>query len=103
VSLFSFAVFYASPACKEKLVWDRRAFWPFALSGVFETVAVLFMLNAFASGPVFVVSPIAATAPIWTMLLAAVFLREIESINFLTVLGTVCVVGGVVAISVVHR
>jgi DME family drug/metabolite transporter len=101
VSLLAFAVFYVSPACKEKLVWDRRAFWPLALSGTFETLAVLFMLIAFASGPVFVVSPIAATAPIWTMLLAAIFLREIESINFMTVLGTLCVVGGVVAISLV--
>ena len=103
VSLLSFAIFYASPSCKEKLVWDRRALWPLALSGLFETVAVLFMLIAFASGPVFIVSPIAATAPIWTMLLAAIFLREIESINFMTVLGTVCVVAGVVAISLVNR
>jgi DME family drug/metabolite transporter len=103
VSLLSFAIFYASPACKERLVWDRRAFWPLALSGIFETLAVLFMLIAFSWGPVFIVSPIAATVPIWTMLLAAVFLRELESINFMTVLGTLCVVAGVVAISLVNR
>jgi uncharacterized membrane protein len=101
VSLLSFAAFYASPACKEKLVWDRRAFLPLVFSGVFETVAVLFMLIAFASGPVFIVSPIAATVPIWTMLLAAIFVRELESITFMTVLGTACVVAGVVAISLV--
>jgi uncharacterized membrane protein len=102
VSLLSFAAFYASPACKEKLVWDRRALWPLVVSGVFETLAVLFMLIAFASGPVFIVSPIAATVPIWTMLLAAIFLREVESINLMTVLGTVTVVAGVVAISLVR-
>jgi uncharacterized membrane protein len=102
VSLLSFAAFYASPACKEKLVWDRRALWPLVVSGVFETLAVLFMLIAFASGPVFIVSPIAATVPIWTMLLAAIFLREVESINLMTVLGTVSVVAGVVAISLVR-
>jgi uncharacterized membrane protein len=103
VSLLSFAIFYASPACKEKLVWDRRALWPLALSGLFETLAVLFMLIAFASGPVFIVSPIAATVPIWTMLLAAIFLRELEAISFVTALGTVCVVAGVIAISLVNK
>jgi uncharacterized membrane protein len=73
----------------------------FAISGLFETIAVLFMLIAFASGPVFIVSPIAASVPIWTMLLAAIFLREHESINALTAIGAVCVVAGVVAISLV--
>jgi drug/metabolite transporter, DME family len=102
VSLLSFAAFYLSPACKEKLVWDRRAFGSLALSGIFETLAVLCMLIAFAAGPVFIVSPIAATAPIWTMLLAAIFLRELESINILTVIGTLAVVAGVVAISLVQ-
>jgi hypothetical protein len=67
IALLSFAAFYASPACKDKLVWDRRAFWPLALSGIFETFAVLFMLVAFASGPVYIVSPISATVPIWTL------------------------------------
>jgi uncharacterized membrane protein len=102
VSLVAFAAFYVSPACKEKLVWDRRAFWPLAFSGVFETLAVLFMLIAFASGPVFIVSPISATVPIWTMILAALFLKELESITVMTALGTVSVVAGVVAISLVQ-
>jgi len=101
VSLLSFAAFYISPACKEKLVWDRLAFWPLVLSGLCETMAVLFMLIAFASGPIFIVSPIAATVPIWTMLFAVIFLRELESINLLTILGTIAVVAGVVAISLV--
>ena len=101
VSLLTIGAFYISPACKEKLVWDRRAFQPFVLSGVFETLAVLFMLIAFASGPVFIVSPIAATSPIWTMLLAALFLRETEKFNLASVFGTISVVAGVIAISLV--
>lgn len=101
VSLLAFAAFYLSPACKEKLVWDRRAFWPLTLSGLFETMAVLCMLTAFASGPVYIVSPIAATVPIWTILLAAIFLREVESFTMVSVIGTLCVVAGVIAISLV--
>jgi uncharacterized membrane protein len=101
VALLSLAAFYISPACEEKLVWDRRALWPLVLSGTFETLAVLFMLTAFASGPVVIVSPISATAPIWTMILSAIFLREIEKIDRASVIGTICVVAGVVAISLV--
>jgi drug/metabolite transporter (DMT)-like permease len=98
----AFAAFYASPACEDKLVWDRRAFWPLAISGTFETLAVLFMLVAFASGPVYIVSPISATAPIWTLLIGAIFLRELEQISAATVLGTILVVAGVVIISQVQ-
>jgi drug/metabolite transporter (DMT)-like permease len=100
-ALLSFAAFYVSPACEEKLVWDRRAFWPIAVSGVFETAAVLLMLVAFASGPVVVVSPIAATAPIWTMIFSAIFLREFERVDRCSVIGTISVVAGVVLISLV--
>ena len=101
VALLSFAAFYLSPACEEKLVWDRRAFWPLMLSGIGETLAVLFMLMAFATGPVYVVSPISATVPVWTMILGAIFLRQIESINLASVIGAITVVAGVIAISLV--
>jgi len=101
VSLLSFAMYYALPVCGEKLVWDRRAFWPFLISGVFETAAVLLMLFAFTLGPVVIVSPIASTTPIWTAILSAIFLRKVERINLASVIGTVCVVAGVIAISLV--
>jgi uncharacterized membrane protein len=101
VSLLSFAMYYALPVCGEKLIWDRRAFWPFLISGVFETTAVLLMLFAFTLGPVVIVSPIASTTPIWTAILSAIFLRKVERINLASVIGTACVVAGVIAISLV--
>ena len=101
VSLIAFAIFYATPACKDKLVWDRRALWPFLFSGLGETMAVLFMLNAFAHGTIAVVSPISATSPIWTALLGAIFLRQFEKFTLASVIGTLCVVAGVIAIALV--
>jgi uncharacterized membrane protein len=101
VSLLSFAMYYALPVCGEKLVWHRRAFWPFLISGFFETAALLLMLFAFTLGPVVIVSPIASTTPIWTTILSAIFLRKVERINLASVIGTVCVVAGVIAISLV--
>ncbi|HXG53018.1 MAG TPA: DMT family transporter [candidate division Zixibacteria bacterium] len=99
ISLLAFGVYYALPICGEKLVWDRRAVKPILLSGAFETLAVLLMLFAFSRGPVVVVSPITATAPIWTVILAAIFLREFEHVTPASVLGTICVVAGVIAVS----
>lgn len=102
ISLLSFAAYYATPANQEKLVWDRRSLWPFLLSGLGETLAVLFMLNAFAHGPVVIVSPISATSPIWTALLGAIFLRQLEGLTWASMLGTISVVIGVIAITLVR-
>jgi uncharacterized membrane protein len=101
VSLLAFAVYYLTPINNDRLVWDRRALRPFLLSGLAETSAVLFMLQAFAHGPVVIVSPISATSPIWTALLAAIFLREHERLTGASVVGTISVVAGVIAISLV--
>jgi len=101
ISLLAFAVYYYTPLSKDKLVWDRRALWPFLFSGLAETLAVLFMLNAFANGTVVVVSPITATSPIWTALLGAIFLRQLEKFTPASVIGTLCVVAGVITIALV--
>jgi hypothetical protein len=39
ISLVALAIYYATPLRNEKLR-DRRAFWPFLISGFFETLAV---------------------------------------------------------------
>ncbi|HVO94192.1 MAG TPA: GRP family sugar transporter [Terriglobales bacterium] len=100
-SLMAFAVYYWTPANNDKLVWDRRALAPFLLSGLGETMAVLFMLHAFSVGSVVTVSPITATSPIWTTLLGAIFLRRIEQFTAASVIGTLSVVAGVIAIALV--
>jgi DME family drug/metabolite transporter len=102
VSLIAFAAYYTTPMCKEKLIWDRRAFWPFLISGILETSSVLLLLIAFSLGPVVVVSPISATTPIWTLIITATFLRKVESINLATAVGTVLVVAGVVALALAY-
>jgi drug/metabolite transporter (DMT)-like permease len=100
-SLLAFGLFYWTPLNRDKLVWDKRALWPFLLSGLGETLAVVFMLQAFAIGSVVTVSPITATSPIWTALLGAIFLRQLERFTVASILGTLCVVAGVIAIILV--
>jgi DME family drug/metabolite transporter len=101
VSLSAFAIYYWSPASADKLAWDRRALIPFLVSGTGETLAVLFLLLAYANGPVVIVAPISSTVPIWTMTLAAVFLRDVEHFTRASIIGAFLVVVGVIAISLV--
>ena len=98
ISLLCFSSTLAFPAMRERVVWNPNSLVPFILAGVFETSAVLLMLTAFVTGPVVLVSPIAATSPIWTLLMSVVFLRDIERVSRYAVLGTLCVVVGVIAI-----
>jgi len=98
ISLICFACTLRFPVMRGRIVWHPKSLLSFISAGVFETLAVLFMLNAFVSGPVVVVSPIAATSPIWTLVIGAVFLRDLERINRFAVIGTLCVVIGVIGI-----
>jgi uncharacterized membrane protein len=98
ISLISFVAYLSLPTTTERLVWNQRAFWPFMWASLFETLGILFMLTAFVSGPVVLVSPITATSPIWTLLMSSIFLRDLERINLNSIIGTLCVVVGVIAV-----
>jgi uncharacterized membrane protein len=81
-------------------VWHPKGILHFAASGFFEAIGALLSLVALSTGRVVVVSPIVATTPLWNLLIAIVFLRGREEINLRTIVGTVCVVIGSIAIAV---
>jgi DME family drug/metabolite transporter len=98
VSLAGFSIYLAASPRSQKVVWDRRAFWPFMGTGVFETLSILCIITAISMGRVVVVAPIAASYPIWALIEARIFLRQMEPINLKTVLGILSVVAGNAAI-----
>lgn len=98
VSLIGFLGYLALSPSSERLVWNRKAIWPFLVTGVSETLSILFIVTALSIGSVVVVAPIAATYPVWALLGTVVFLRDLEQINALTIMGTVSVVMGTTAI-----
>jgi drug/metabolite transporter, DME family len=98
VSLAGFSIYLAASPRSQKMVWDRRAFWPFMGTGVFETLSILCIITAISMGRVVVVAPIAASYPIWALIEARIFLRQMEPINLKTVLGILSVVAGNAAI-----
>jgi uncharacterized membrane protein len=79
-------------------VWNRRAVWPFLTTGLCETMSILCIITAISLGRVVIVAPIAASYPVWSLILAGIFLRDVESIHWKVVAGIVSVVVGNFAI-----
>jgi uncharacterized membrane protein len=55
-------------------------------------------MTSLSLGRVVVVAPIAATYPVWALIGAKLFLREVEKITLKTVVGILSVVAGTIAI-----
>ncbi len=84
---------------ERKVIWHRRAVIDFFLSGFFEALGALLTLIALTTGRVVIVSPIVATTPLFSLMISLIFLRGKERITTVTVLGTMAVVVGTIAIT----
>ena len=69
-----------------------------SLAGIFQGLAVASLFQALSRAPVTVVSPIYACTPLLTLILARIFLRRLETIDFILVVGTLLSVAGVVLV-----
>jgi DME family drug/metabolite transporter len=78
----------------------RRGALFFAGAGIFSATGVASMFLAIERAEVVVVSPISSTHPLFTLLLAAILLRDLERITMTIVIGALLVVAGIVLISV---
>lgn len=76
----------------------RRTYAYFAGSGTLTAVALLSLFAALQIGRVVVVDPLAATAPLFTTVFAAVLLRDLERVTLRLVAGAVLIVIGVVLV-----
>lgn len=97
VALSAYAV---TAARGDVLDAPRRTYGYFAASGTITAVALLSLFAALRAGRVVVVDPLAATAPLFTAVFAAVLLRDLERVTRRLVLGVVLVVVGVVLVVV---
>jgi drug/metabolite transporter, DME family len=98
VTLLAFAGYMTISSQKPRLVWDRRAFWPFVCTGIFETFSIFLIITALSIGPVVVIAPIASTYPVWSLIGAKLFLRDVERIGLRATVGILSVVAGTAAI-----
>ena len=93
----SAVVIWIIAACSRReasRVYTRRGILWFALTGLFNSSAVLALYAALEAGTVNMVSPIAATYPLFTLILNTVILRE-ERLSTRLMGGVVLMVGGV--------
>ncbi len=98
VSLGGFLIYLAVSPRSQRLVWNRGALWPFLITGLSETLSILCIITAISMGRVVIVAPIAASYPIWSLIFAGIFLRDVEAINWKIVTGILSVVAGNFAI-----
>jgi uncharacterized membrane protein len=83
------------------LARPKRTYAYFAGSGVLTTVAMLSLMAALGleSGRVAIVDPLVATAPLFTVLFAAVLLRDLERVTRGVVVGAALIVVGAALIT----
>ena len=98
VSLAGFVIYRAITPNKQRLDWNRKALWPFLSTGIFETLSIVFIMTSLSLGRVVLVAPIAATYPVWALVGAKIFLRDVEKIATQTIIGILSVVAGTIAI-----
>ncbi len=87
---------------RDALEKPRESYRYFAVSGLLTTVAMLSLMAALGleAGRIAIVDPLVATAPFFTLVFAAVLLRDLERVTRGVVAGAVLVVVGAVLITI---
>ncbi len=99
-ALVALAAYAVVAGRRDVLDAPRRTYAYFAGSGTLTAVALFSLFAALQIGRVVVVDPLAATAPLFTAVFAAVLLRDLERVTPRLVAGAVLIVVGVVLIVV---
>jgi uncharacterized membrane protein len=78
---------------------NRQCFWWFLAAGITISLAMVCIYYALDLGKVSVVIPIASTGPFFSLILAALFLRDVERVTSRIVLSAAMIVGGVLLLT----
>ena len=77
--------------------WKSMSF--IGVSGLSTTASIVSQLFAVQRADVVIVAPLLATFPLWTLLLAHIFIARMEQITLRLVIGTIVTVAGVIAVA----
>jgi uncharacterized membrane protein len=84
---------------RELAMGNRESYQNFGLSGVCVFLAMFTLYEALIRAPVSVADPILGTAPLFTAIVAASVLKDVERITRGFIIGTVMIIAGVVLLS----
>ncbi len=86
---------------KSQETWkmNRQCFWWFLAAGVTISLGMTCIYYALDLGKVSVVIPISSTGPFFSLVLAAIFLRDVEKVTLRIVISATMIVGGVVLLT----
>jgi drug/metabolite transporter, DME family len=82
---------------KNRDTWkmNRQCFWYFLAAGIMISLGMVAIYYALDLGKVSVVIPISSTAPFFSLIFTAVFLRDVERVTLKIVMAATMIVGGV--------
>jgi len=78
---------------------NRQCFGWFLSAGITVSLAMICIYYALDLGKVSVVIPISSTGPLFSLILTAIFLRDVERVTLRVVVSAAMIVGGVLMIS----
>ena len=86
---------------KSQETWkmNRHCFWWFLAAGVTISLGMTCIYYALDLGKVSVVIPISSTGPFFSLILAALFLRDVEKVTSRIIVSASMIVGGVVLLT----
>lgn len=86
---------------KSRETWkmNRDCFWCFLAAGITISLGMVCIYYALDLGKVSVVIPISSTGPFFSLILAALFLRDVEQVTLRIVISAALIVGGVTVLA----
>ncbi len=86
---------------KNQETWkmNRQCFWWFLAAGITISLGMTCIYYALDLGKVSVVIPISSTGPLFSLILTALFLRDVERVTVRIVVSAAMIVGGVVLLT----
>ena len=96
-ALFSFTLLQIRGGAQAFKLSRRSAAWLFP-AGFINTAATLSVFYALSYGKVVIVEPLVSSNPVMTLLLAAIFLRDVEVLNLRVIIGALLTVGGTILV-----
>jgi uncharacterized membrane protein len=102
-ALIAYAALLIATGNRSAMRCRGRTLACFVAAGIAENGAVFMNVVALGLGTVSVVSPLYGASPIFVLLLSLVFLKDLETLNRRTVVGTLLTVVGVALITALAR